>query len=391
MFYLTLILGLVFAFFIKDQIKSAKVYTVLLILLAAFRYGIGADYFAYQYLYKQIKLFVIPEIIFGYEKQEVGFRALGSLIKTFGFSYQMYLAILATITLYFIYRISVEYSKNPMLSMVVYYAFYYFVWTYSGLRQGLAMAVGMYFLLNAIAKNEKKQFYLVSLILFTIHSSSLVLLLMYFMVTYIPWSKKGVLVALGLSILFAFIPMGDVIHYLSRFTGVFERLSPYMDQAFTLRDLFGFQVIPRLALMGLVLYYYQDLVESSPVMKKMVLIYLMSFAFYFIFQFSELTAARISIYGRILDLILLPNLLALKVPKLEKKVFFVGLIMLLSLYLVKEVGAMKDQAGLITEQKYLVPYSSIFNKDDMYYNTYYYYILYYGATEGTPHHFHMIQ
>lgn len=391
MLYITLIMGLILAFLFKDKVRSAKVYTVFLAILAAFRYGIGADYFAYMYLYRQLKPYVLPEIIHGYEKQEVGFRALGSLLKTLGFGYQAYLTVLAVLTLYFTYRISEKYSRNPMLSMVVYYSFFYFVWTYSGLRQGLAMAAGIYFLLEAVHREKKLQFILASAVLFTIHSSSLVLLLMYLLVAYLPWNRRRIALVLGLSILMAFIPAGEIVQHLSRYAGVFDRIANHLDGTFTLRDLLSFQVIPRLAFMILVLYYYNRLTEGSPTMKRIVEIYLLSFAFYFIFQFSELAAARIAVYGRVLEIIILPNILYLSLPKLEKRIFAFGLMMLLSLYLMKEVNTMKYQSGLVLQQQYLVPYVSIFNKDDQYYNTYFYYVLHYGATKATPKNFHMIQ
>lgn len=391
MFYFTLIIGLVSAFIVKDLIKSAKIYTIFLAILAAFRYGIGADYFSYMFLYRELRINIIPEIRYGVEKQEAGFRALGSFLKTLGFSYQMYLTLFAIITLFFICKISVEYSKNPMLSMVVYYSFYYFVWTYSGLRQGLAMTVGMYFMLNAIHKNEKIRFYIVSLLLFTIHSSSLILLIMYVMVVYFPWNRKWIIVTIVLSIAFAFIPFGSIIVFLREDITILQRFPYFLEDPYTLKDLFSFQVIPRLILISIVLFYYNDLAEISPTMKKIVHIYLLSFVFYFVFQFSELAAARISIYGRILDLIILPNLLYLKVGKKERKIIFIGLLILISLYFLKELNTMKEQSGLVLKEQYLVPYSSIFDKNGRYYNTLYYYVLYYGANKSTPMNFHMIQ
>lgn len=390
MLYITLIIGLMLAFICKDKIRSAKIYTVFLAILAAFRYGIGADYFAYMYLYEQLKLGFLPEILHGYEKQEVGFRAFGSLLKTVGFGYQEYLAVMAVLTLYFIYRISVEYSRNPMFSMVVYYAFFYFVWIFSGLRQGLAMAAGMYFLLKAIHQGKRLQFVLVSILLFTIHSSSLVLMVLYLLVVCLPWNNKRLALVLSLSILFAFIPVGDIVQYFSRYIGVFDRIANHMDGAFTLRELLGFQVIPRLVFIGVVLYY-RSFSEISPIMKKIAEIYLLSFAFYFIFQFSELAAARISVYGRILEIIILPNILYLKLPRIKKRIFLAGFLLLLSLYFVKEVNTMKYQSGLVVLHPNLVPYVSILNKDDYYYNTYFYYVLHYGATKAIPKNFHMIQ
>lgn len=391
MLYFVLILGVLLAFFGKNQRLSAKMYTGVLMVLAVFRYGIGADYFAYEYLYRQLKPFVIPELLYGYEKQEAGFRAFGSLLKSFGASYPVYLAVLAVLTLYFIYRICVEYSENPTLSLVVYYAFFYFVWVYSGLRQGLAMSVGAYFLLVALDKGKKISFYLLSALLFTIHTSSVILVLLFFLVSKVVWTRKRLFFVFLGSLGIAFIPFGVLVERLSGSISLFQRILPYLDEVFTLRDLFGFQALARIFLLGLILVYYDRISMKSSLLKKIADLYLLSFAFYFALQFSELTAARISVYGRLMEILLLPQILTLKRQKLEGRVYLAGLLLLISLYFLKEVDTMRLQSGLVLEKGPFVPYVSVLNKGDQYYNTYFYYVLHYGATKSTPMNFHMIQ
>ncbi|SDI33428.1 EpsG family protein [Proteiniclasticum ruminis] len=392
MLYLTLFIGLAGAFYLQDKMKAAKLYTIFLTILAAFRYGIGADYFAYEFLYKQLKPFVIPEILFGTEKQEVGFRALGSFIKTFGLSYQTYVAILAAITLYYIYRICVRYSKNPMLSMVIYYAFFYFVWVYSGLRQGLAMSVGAFYLLEALRSDtieKRKEFYKASILLLTIHTSSIIFMVFYVLVRFIPWNRKWMMLTIAASILFAFIPLGNLVEMLSEKIPFLLRLSYYLDDAFTLKELFSIQVLARLGLLSIVLYYYNELSLVSPMMKKIADVYLLSFVFYFLLQFSELTAARIAVYGRLMEIIIFTRIVYLRRPKLEGTVFLLGLLLLTSFYFVKEVETMKEQSGLIILDKEWVPYISVFTKEEQYYNTYFYYIMHYVGKDPTPRNYHM--
>lgn len=394
MLYLTLFIGLAGAFYLQDKMKAAKLYTIFLTILAAFRYGIGADYFAYEFLYKQLKPFVIPEILYGTQKQEVGFRVLGSFLKTLGFSYQSYVAILGAITLYYIYRICVRYSINPMLSMVIYYAFFYFVWVYSGLRQGLAMSVGAFYLLEALRSDtieKRKEFYKASILLLTIHTSSIIFMVFYVLVRFIPWNRKLMMMAITASILFAFIPLGNLVSILSERIPFLLRLSYYLDDAFTLKDLFSFQVVARLGLLSIVLFYYNELSLVSPMMKKIADVYLLSFVFYFALQFSEMTAARIAVYGRLMEIILFARIVYLRRPKLEGTVFLLGLLLLISFYFVKEVETMKEQSGLIILDKEWVPYISVFTKNEQYYDTYFYYLMHYDEKEPAPknYHYHM--
>ena len=363
----------------------------LLLYISYYRYGIGADYFAYSYLYRKLDKQILYEVYYGKEKQEVGFRALGSAIKAMGFSYQSYLLILSFITLFFIYKICVKYSKNPMLSMTAYYSFYYFVWTLSSLRQGLAMAVGMFFLLEAINKNRVIRFLLVSVLLFYIHSSSLIFVVMFIVARFIPWSKKTMMIILSASILFSFLPMGDIVLYLSQYSEILGRTKYYIDSGFTIAKLLSFSSVARLILIGVAIFFYDDLAKESPEMKNIVNIYLISFIIYYVFQFSEITAARLSIYGRILDFVILPSIIYLKSPKINKKVIITCVVMFICIYFLKELNTMKIQSGLITEEKYVVKYSSIYNKSDRYYNTHYYYVLYYRGRNGFPKLYPMIQ
>ena len=88
---------------------------------------------------------------------------------------------------------------------------------------------------------------------------------------------------------------------------------------------------------------------------------------------------------------ILPSIIYLKSPKINKKVIITCVVMFICIYFLKELNTMKIQSGLITEEKYVVKYSSIYNKSDRYYNTHYYYVLYYRGRNGFPKLYPMIQ
>lgn len=197
------------------------------------------------------------------------------------------------------------------------------------------------------------------------------------------------MLAIASSILFAFIPLGNLVEMLSEKIPFLLRLSYYLDDAFTLKELFSIQVLARLGLLSIVLYYYNELSLVSPMMKKIADVYLLSFVFYFLLQFSELTAARIAVYGRLMEIIIFARIVYLRRPKLEGTVFLLGLLLLTSFYFVKEVETMKEQSGLIILDKEWVPYISVFSKEEQYYNTYFYYIMHYVGKDPTPRNYHM--
>ena len=168
-------------------------------LLAYFRYGVGPDYFAYEYLFYRLNESPLKEVLYGLDQQEPLFRLLGSIMKFSGFSYQSYLIFIATINLVFIYKICKKYSVNPTLSLFLYFCFYYFVWTYSGLRQGMTMAIGAYYLLECINQESTLKFFMIVIILSFIHTSSLILIPLY-VISKMNFSKK----AINLSVFFKY-------------------------------------------------------------------------------------------------------------------------------------------------------------------------------------------
>ncbi|MBJ6361971.1 EpsG family protein, partial [Paenibacillus sp. GCM10012307] len=154
MFYLIFILGLICSV-INDKRKIIFIFfSSALAILAYLRYGIGADFFAYQYLYSRLSDSLITELYYGLDNQELGFRLIGSFFKSLNVPYQGYISIIASINLFFVFKTCKNFSKNPTLSMLLYFCFYYLVWTFSGLRQGLTLSIGIYYLLKYI--NNRK-------------------------------------------------------------------------------------------------------------------------------------------------------------------------------------------------------------------------------------------
>jgi hypothetical protein len=141
-------------------------------------------------------------------------------------------------------------------------------------------------------------------------------------------------------------------------------------------NLIDFKSIARIVLLSVVLLYYQRLLDEDSFNYKILNVYLFSILFYFFLQFTgELTAARLSIYGRVLEIIIFANIYSLYKVKVNKYLLAYGITLLSFLYLSKEVNTMKNQAGIESENRILVPYINIFNEKDYTFTTRYYYLL----------------
>ncbi len=378
MYYLVFLVGAILSIFnekrkisfkkftieIDDRKKiSFLLFTIILLILAIFRYGVGADYFSYNHLYNNLNKSVILELTHGSNKQEILFRLIGSALKKIGFSYQQYLAVIAMINIYFIYKTCKYYSKNPTFSMLIYYSFYYFVWTFSGLRQGIALAVGMYYLLECIENNNTKKMILITILLSLIHLSAIILIPLYFS-SKIDINKRKLIFLLCIGISISIIPLGNIIQKLD-WLPFRNRVMPYITtHDFSIRNVLDFKSLGRIFFLLIGFFNYDAYLNQDYKSKCIINVYMLSLIFYFYMKFSEITAARLSVYGFFLSIIILPNIFYIYKDKLRKRIYLACLIILCVLYFNKELYAMQQQSELINTNTIIIPYTNIFKKEE---------------------------
>lgn len=355
MYYTVLLIGFVFQLFNKRVLFL--VFAIVLVLLASLRYGIGLDFFAYEYLYLRLNDSILDEIRFGLDNQEIGFRVIGSILKKIGLSFQQYLGVFAAVTIFFISKICGKYSENPTLSLLFFYCFYYLTWTYSGIRQGVIIAIGLYYLLECIEKNNTKKFIFIVALLSLIHSSAFILLFLYFL-SRLNIDKNKLIKLSVISITLSLIPSGLIISKLT-WLPFYSRIFPYLNTEISLNFL-DFAGICRILFLIVALIYYDQYCQQNEISKKIINMYILSLMMYFLLQFSELTAGRLAIYGKFLDIIIFANILYLYKLRINRFIYILGILFLCFMYLSKESAEIKK--AIITDSL-ITPYVNVFNKD----------------------------
>lgn len=251
--------------------------------------------------------------------------------------------------------------------MVIYYACYYFVWSMSALRQGLVLTIGIYYLLETIKNNKRIKFIIVIALLSLIHSSAWLILGMY-VISILEFKKWHLLALVIAAIVFNFIPIKDII---TQYTGsiyVIKKVAAYVDSGNSISTLLHFNSLARIGFLIFAFVMYDIYCEDNPFNKKVMNIYILSFMLYFFFKFSELTAARLAIYGKMLDILILSNMIYYLKRKDNKLVYLIMLITLLAAYFLKELNTMEFQAGLVNSNNYFTPYVNIFNYSNYNFN-----------------------
>ena len=334
-------------------------FAFILAVLAFFRYGIGIDYFAYQYLFGMLQPSLFYELKYSILEQEVGFRAIGALFKSWGINYQVYLAFFSFVNLLYIVKLCKRYSINPTLALVLFFSFYYVTWLFSAIRQGLVIAVGLYYLLKCIEERKPIKLILISLLLSSIHISALILIFLY-VASKFNFKKRSLMILSVISIMFSFLPTGVLISKLSWLPLIGSKLI-YIESTTGINSL-DFQSIARILLLLMALVFYDYYSKQNEVSKKIINLYIISIIMYFLFQFSELIAARFAIYGKFLDIIILSNVLYHYKERINRLIYIYLIFVLCSLYLYKETNNQINGA-LFKEYKY-PPYVNIFNKEE---------------------------
>lgn len=341
------------------------------LLVSVFRYGVGNDYFSYKHLYELFLPNPLDEVQDGVGAQEVGFRFLGAVWKWAGLGYPSFVGLFAVINLLFVAITSRRFSPNPSLTFTLYLAFHLLVWTFSGMRQGVVMAVGVYLLLRALETKYRRDrliFVVVSVLLLLIHASAFILFVMYF-VGMLDLKRSTIMIIGAGALAIALIP-NSLILGVVQVAPLLNRAIPYIDNGGT-GSVLDFQGVVRLGLLGAALIFYDTAVRGREINRIIVQLYVFSFVIYFGLQVSELVAARMSIYGRYLDILVFPLILHNLRGASVRALAAVILAAYSFIYLQKEVTFL--EANFVVQERsegsWLTPYTHYWNIDKFHFGT----------------------
>ncbi|HAM64172.1 MAG: hypothetical protein A2Y20_01195 [Firmicutes bacterium GWF2_51_9] len=340
-------------------------------ILSIFRFGSGADYFSYSYLYYLLPRDSILKAIASLSDQEVGLKLIMFPFRYLNLSYEVFIAFFAVGMMVLVYYWITRNSSSVSLSFMVYYSFFFVVWSISSLRQGLAITLGCFLLYNIRFHWNFKQRILIILLLFFVHKTSLFFLVL-LLAEFIPWDRKKLTYLLLFSLVVSLLPVAEIALMLSKIP-VFSRLVYYIDTTSVSIGFWDIKSLPRLFFIAVVLFHYDQLIAQGFIQKRFIHAYLIGLTFFFFLRFDDLIGARISIYGFFLGVLILPSLVRLY--DLRKGINWlvrIALVLISALYLEKELVAMATQAG-VPMKGYYVEYVTVFQQDTVTFDNRYYY------------------
>lgn len=332
---------LAIVFLVQSQIKSRKVLNTLCLLpfivVIGLRYGVGADYFSYEYIYNFLDVSSFGSMMTSMDNIEIGFKSIFYLGRLLNLSYAVTIGFTSLIMMAGVGLLINSKSENIPLSYLLYYACFFLPWNLNAIRQGLAIASSLYVMFGN-TKLDLKYKIIAIIALMSLHLSVIIVLPLYY-ISKMNIGKKKMTIVIVTSMLLSLLPLNSI---LSLFENVpfLSKLALYATSSSGLLD---FQSISRVVILAPILYFY-DRFED----KVIVNFSLFSFALYFALKSNELIASRMSIYGFFMIIILYPAIYSFDLWK-KRMIILMSVVALMftGMFYVKEFNAAFRQANFI--------------------------------------------
>ena len=341
---------LLIGIYVINQFKEIKnsilVSTLLMLVPIIVRYGFGTDYFSYLHMYNRIEMSSLSRLLLRYEEIGIGFKLLIALAKEFNISFHIFSIIINSTTLIFIVLWIKDNSDDKLLSILLFYAMYYFVWVLSAYRQGFVLALTLYYLFNKKKNMNIRNKIILIGVLSLIHPSAL-MFIVFGLLDKIEWTKKKHIIFLGIAIISTFLPLQEILNWLPSFSFVEKVNLKYLNDTVKFYDFPG---IIRLIFFVSVIFFYDK--YDNEERQNYVDRFLYGVSIYFFLKFSEITAARSTIFTFFNFLIIVP--LLLKTINKFRHIILVTVLFFSVVYYNKELTTMLVQSKYLANKKYFI-------------------------------------
>lgn len=359
MFYITFLI-LLTTLLLRDSIPKKIRFTLTilpLVIIVFFRYGMGADYFSYQHIYQRIVIDSFASLFRYYPEIEIGFKLLMWPFRMLNVPFHVFFVAINMVTLVYILKWIKDNSINFEASVLLFYSMFFFVWVLSAARQGLILALALYYLFNEKKNISFKSKIALIVALTLIHKSALILLA-FLVLDKVNWNRKKHILFLVLTLALTLFPLQFVLTPFSNISFISKIMKKYISTSVKLYDFPG---LIRLVFYAFVLFFYK-LFERND-MKHLADRFLYGIAIYYLFKFSEITASRLTILALFHLVILIPYVVDRYKDHFRYRWVAVPLLFMFStLYFNKELNTMALQSAYITDGK-LVSMETVFNSN----------------------------
>lgn len=343
MYYLAFIYLALLVFHKNNYKKKTQFFLVILpfILIIFFRYGIGADYFSYGYIYDKVDPNSISATIERQPRIEPVYLILNVFAKKIGLSYHVFSGVFATGLTVLMLKLLQDNSPHFELSALIYYSILFIYWNISAMRQGLVVAVLLFVYFNKKYDFTMSQRLVATAILFFVHPTAIIVPVLY-VISLFPWEKVEFYILLILAPFFR-----EVVQIIMNF------IPPSMPYLGKINRYIGYDMIKiisapsfmRIAFIIFIVHHYIRLLDAYPEYRVMFNFSILSLIMYFYLPTSMVIGTRTTIFGYYLIIIIFPMILNLYKSKEIYTIVLYGLLGLSVLSFYNEITKVVDRAG----------------------------------------------
>lgn len=351
--------------YISIQLNLTKAYSYLffliLLVFGSIRFEIGMDYLSYTELFNEI----IPDFDLGLRItdtfSEPGYVYFIKLLKYIGFGNIGIFALHIIISLIFINKAILKYSKNIFISWLIFFGVYYINLLFNGIRQGLLISILLYYIPNLFQRgriNFTKVILLTFILTFFVHKTALSIPVLYILSLFYPTNNKKIILLL-ISYIWAFGGIGDSIVQLthldfvknSSLLSVLDIYSVSENNENTIK-IFSISMMHRLVFL-LIGIYFTKYIKNELHLRILNLYFWGVIIYILLVPLGYMIATRISMNFKIFDIITLSYFLYY----LKEKELKISYLFFISIW---SISVMLTNFYIPGNYEYYIPYKTIF-------------------------------
>jgi hypothetical protein len=303
LFYLSIIVT-----FLKHKnidIFFAVLIVIILLLISTIRETGGTDLSVYLNLWRAIKPFSIETLYGDFSYFEVGFRYLLSILKFINSSVYFYKFSISLI-LFFVLFLSIKnVNGNITIGFFIFYLSFFVSYNLNAIGQGLTMAI-FCLVLPVLYKSNRFSYLLTSFSFSFLHKSMILSSI------FLPNKSTHLNKTVYFLILFALILLSYSGH-IKDLTGTLLHNFFNIDHSIFHNQINFLDIAQRFVLL-IFMYYVSNQTSDNNFDKFLFKIYAYSLFLYFIFSAFPITATRIHMFFRIIEVILISRFYSSSVP-----------------------------------------------------------------------------
>ena len=357
-------MGVIFSGNKKNDETTYKILFVILLGMLCLRYGQGTDYIGYQLHYSLCPTELDANYFTANGTFEKGYRFLMNMLKSIGFSFELFVALISIFEMLMLNRFIKKYCGYKCMALLLFFPTFYLTYYFSAMRQGLALSIFIGVAVPLIMDKKWVKYIILTFVVASIHKSAYVMLLIPFLINIKPKSL----------LIIAVIMLGAAI--VLNAVGIYSSIANLLDKAAYENSGIGWSAMIRKAVeFVLVIILYKDRPDNGDFLNIILKIYYIGIIVAMFFYNNALILGRLTIYFDVMFIALvsmainnvaLPNVTVHKLSSHAFWTYTIAVIALMGFMTIRNLDSYISQGQYYNKKFYRYPYVSVFEKDKLY-------------------------